>query len=66
MHKRILIGLLVFLGLGATILGLVGAKAQQLGAMEAADKERPTEPVTTAKARCAAAHSNISAVSCCV
>ncbi len=51
MHKRILIGLLVFLGLGATILGLVGAKAQQLGAMEAADKERPTEPVTTAKAQ---------------
>jgi len=51
MHKRILIGLVVFLGLGATILGLVGAKAQQLGAMKAADKERPTEPVTTAKAQ---------------
>jgi membrane fusion protein (multidrug efflux system) len=50
MHKRILIGLLVLLGLGATVAVLVGAKAQQIGAMKAADNVLPVEAVTTAKA----------------
>lgn len=50
MNKRILIGLCVLLGLGAVIGGLLGAKAQQFGAMAAAGAQVPTEAVTTAKA----------------
>lgn len=49
MNKRILIGLCVLLGLGAVIGGLLGAKAQQFGAMGAAAPQVPTEAVTTAK-----------------
>jgi membrane fusion protein, multidrug efflux system len=51
MHKRIIIGLVVILGLGAIVAGLVGAKAQQLGAMKAATNVMPVEAVTTAKAQ---------------
>ncbi len=50
MHKRILIGLFVLVGLGATVAALVGAKAQQIGAMTAAENVLPVEAVTTAKA----------------
>jgi membrane fusion protein (multidrug efflux system) len=50
MHKRILIGLFVLVGLGATVAALVGAKAQQIGAMKAAENVLPVEAVTTAKA----------------
>jgi len=50
MHKRILIGLSVLLGLGAVIAVLVGAKAQQINAMSAAENVLPVEAVTTAKA----------------
>ena len=51
MHKRIIIGLVVVLGLGAIVAGLVGAKSQQLGAMKAAANVMPIEAVTTAKAQ---------------
>ena len=51
MHKRILIGLFVLLGLGAIVAALVGAKAQQLNAMDAAENVLPTEAVTTANAQ---------------
>ena len=50
MHKRILIGLSVLLGLGAVVAVLVGAKAQQINAMSAAENVLPVEAVTTAKA----------------
>ncbi len=48
MNKRILIGLLVLLGLGAVIGGLLGAKAQQFGAMADAGPQAPVESVTVA------------------
>ncbi len=51
MHKRILIGLSVLLGLGAIVAALLGAKAQQLKAMDAAENVLPVEAVTTAKAQ---------------
>ncbi len=51
MHKRILIGIAVILGLGVVVAGLVGAKAQQISAMKAAPNELPTETVTTAVAQ---------------
>lgn len=51
MHKRILIGIAVLLGLGVVVAGLVGAKAQQISAMEAAPNVLPTETVTTAVAQ---------------
>ena len=50
MKNRIIIGLAVLLGLGAIVLGLVGAKAQQFKAMGAGGPESQVEAVTTAKA----------------
>lgn len=50
MKHRIIIGLAVVLGLGAIVLGLVGAKAQQLKAMGAGGPQAQVEAVTTVKA----------------
>lgn len=51
MHKRILIGIAVVLGLGVVIVGLGAAKAQQFKAMGAGGPQAQIESVTTTQAQ---------------